>query len=402
MADDERGDALDAEAVRAALARVAHRVRHPDLPLVAFAAEIPDVPDLAALLDSDDEDEEIEITDADLSAEEREAARLRRAALMVAAIQVVDQCIDDLQVIDFGDPALLADEAADSFVYEWFPPRHRDAYDETFFRKVLVSAVRVADDLADPGAGHASCTAEEIIRHAIGMIAVELCEVADLGQPWAEADELLLEDVDFEYLYDESMDGLEDDPGTQAGLGLHVPPVSDWFAPFNKTRFVHPYAETTSTASRAHDLHLRLDGDMHPSDLVDSPAVKDSSPVGSFAAGSEIVTLARGIADRSDEGLWVADDADRERSFALLVAIASADEGGCGWLEWEPYEDAGTVRTDPVVMLTPQRHFPVGEDEPWLSAAVGGNHILAVPLRFVVSYRPDPDVRRQWNEKFAF
>jgi hypothetical protein len=60
------------------------------------------------------------------------------------------------------------------------------------------------------------------------------------------------------------------------------------------------------------------------------------------------------------------------------------------------------VRTDPVVMLTPRRHFPVGDDEPWLSAAVGGNHILAVPLRFVVSYRPDPDVRRQWNEKFAF
>ena len=77
MADDERGDALDAEAVRAALARVAHRVRHPDLPLVAFSAEIPDVPDLAALMDSEDEDEEIEITDDDLSAEEREAAARR-------------------------------------------------------------------------------------------------------------------------------------------------------------------------------------------------------------------------------------------------------------------------------------------------------------------------------------
>jgi hypothetical protein len=398
MADDELPDA---DAIRAALARVANRVRHPDLPLVAFAADLPDLPDLlSSLSDGEEEDEEVEITEDDLSPEEREEAALRRAALLVAANQVIDQCIDDLQVIDFGDPDLIADEAADSFVYEWFPPRHRDAYDETFFRKVLVSAVRVAGDLADPGAGHAACTAEEIIRHAVGMIAVELCEVADLGQAWAEPDELLLEDVDFEYLYDESMDGLEDDPGTQAGLGLHVPPVADWFAPFNKTRFVHPYAETSSTASRAHDLHLRLDGELHPSDLLESAAVIDPSPVGSFAAGSEIVTLARAAADRSD-GLWVADDASREESFAALVALASAEEGNCGWLEWEPYEDAGTVRADPVVMLTPQRHYPVGEDEPWISAAVGGNHILAVPLRFVVSYRPDAEVRRQWNEKFA-
>jgi hypothetical protein len=32
----------------------------------------------------------------------------------------------------------------------WFPGRHRDAYDEDFFRKVMVTAVQVAADLGDP------------------------------------------------------------------------------------------------------------------------------------------------------------------------------------------------------------------------------------------------------------
>ena len=58
------------------------------------------------------------------------------------------------------------------------PGRHRGAYDEDFFRKVMVTAVQVAADLADPRGGPASCTAGEIVRHAVGVIAGELCEAA--------------------------------------------------------------------------------------------------------------------------------------------------------------------------------------------------------------------------------
>jgi hypothetical protein len=375
MADDEMEDGSYAMAIRSRLAEVADRVRHPGLPLVFFAADLPEV----------DGDEDRELADDDLPEEEREDARLRRATLILAAMQVIDRCIDDLQV--------LPDEVEVSFVYEWFPSRHRDSYDEAFFRKVLVCAVRVADDLANPEADSATCTAEEIIRHAIGAIAEELCDEADLGQPWLHPDEMLQEDMDFEYLYQEKMDGLEDDPGMQAGLGLHVPPVSDWFAPFNAERMVHPYAEVAATASRAHDLYLRLTGENNPSDLLESKAADDPAPIGSFAAGSEVVSLARRAADAKDPGLWVADDTDRERSFAALVALSATAEAGSGWLEWEPYEGADTVRADPVIILSPRRHFPVGDDEPWVSAAIGGSALLAVPLRFVVSYRPDPEVR---------
>jgi hypothetical protein len=330
-----------------------------------------------------------EISEDDVPAGEREPAGLRRAALLVAAVDVVDRCIDDLQLIEFGDDQQPdADEADDLFVYEWFPGRHRDAYDEDFFRKVMVTAVQVAADLADPRGGPASCTAEEIVRHAVGVIAGDLCEAASLEKPWLDPDEYLLEDADFEFLYGEDMDGLEDDPGMQAALNVDVPPVRDWFSPFNSSRVVHPYLETPSSAPVLYDLYPRLGPDGDPSVVLASDVVDAAAPVASFAAGSEIVALARQAAVPGN-GQWVADEADPKRSFAALVTAAAAGEGG-GWLEWEPYDGADSVRTDPVIALTAHRHFPVGEDEPWVHAALGGGRFLAIPLRFTGSWRRAP------------
>jgi hypothetical protein len=48
------------------------------------------------------------------------------------------------------------------------------------------------------------------------------------------ATEYLIEDTDFEFVYSEQMDGLEDGPGAQAAFGIDVWP----------SRVVRPYAET--------------------------------------------------------------------------------------------------------------------------------------------------------------
>lgn len=374
-----------ADSVRSRLRAVAGKARHPDLVLWRFVA------DMNVLPDRD------EVSEDDMPAGEREPAELRRAALLVAAVDVVDRCIDDLQLTGFGDHQRPdADEAADSFVYEWFPGRHRGTYDEDFFRKVMVTAVQVAADLADPRGGPASCTAEEIVRHAVGVIAGELCEAAGLGQPWLDPDEYLLEDADFEFLYGADMDGLEDDPGTQAALNIDVPPVWDWFSPFNSSRVVHPYTETPPSAPVLHDLYPRLGPGHDPSVLLAPGVVDAAAPLAPFAAGSEIVALARRQAAPGN-GQWVADAADPERSFAALVE-AAAIANGSGWLEWEPHDGADSVRTDPVIALTAHRHFPIGDDEPWVHASVGGGRFLAIPLWFVVSYRPDPQVGKRWEQ----
>jgi hypothetical protein len=356
------------------------------LELCRFVADADDLPDLE------------EIDDDDVPVDQRGPAKLRRAALLVAAIDVVDRCIEELRFIEFDEDAMPdEDDAEDSFVYEWFPRRHRRYYNEDFFRKVLVTTVQVAADLANPAGGPASCTAEEIVRHAIGEIAMSLCDDASLGPPWMHPDETLLEDTDFQLLYDDDMDGLEDDPGAQAARGVEIPPVQDWFSPFNNSRIVHPYAETQSSAPVLHNLYLRL-GPEDPS-LVLIPEVVDSpAPVSAFTAGSEAVALARRSADPAEKR-WIAHDSEPESSYAALVSAAASD-GGSGWIDWEPFDGAGSIRTEPVIRLTPHRHFPVGQDEPWLEVALTSGLYVAIPIKFTVSYQPDPAVRKEWENRF--
>jgi hypothetical protein len=379
--------------LRDALLAASDKVRHPALSLDYFVS----VRCLDVVGDGDDR------TLTGVPDVEVQAARIRRGSVIVAAEQVIDQCITDLQQVTFDDEGFPTGERAEeSFVYEEFPHRHRHAYNQTFYRKVLVTAIKVAHDLADPQGADAGCTAEEIIRAALGPIATGLCQLVELDEPDIHLEDALLEDFDFEYLFDDEMDGIEDDPARQAAWGMTVPGVRDWFSPFNEHSVVHPYAETAPSARPVmHNLLNRVAKSDNHRQVLDSPAIDAHDPISSLAASSEAVALAR-AATTPDEDLlvWVPDEHAPERSYdALVTALAQAPRGS-GWLTWEPHENADVVRTEPVVSATAHRHFPVGRDEPWLWAAVGGGRMLAIPLAAVVSYQPDPDVRHTWEHRF--
>jgi len=113
--------------------------------------------------------------------------------------------------------------------------------------------------------------------------------------------------------------------------------------------------------------------------------------VAAVGAGSAAVAQARRAADHTDPELWVPDDT--EASFNALLAAVSRAPSGSGRLTWQSFDGDDTIRTDLVMRATPYRHFPVGPDEPWIDATVGKARLLAIPLRYVVSYRPDPDLR---------
>ena len=170
--EDESVHQLEA-AIRGRLHAVAGKVRHPGLALSHFVAG----PDDLAGYDYGDKDDHHDDEDAcggedDLRvlSGKQEAAMLRRAALLVAALDIVDQCMDDLQLLCFEDGFPDAEDAEDTFVYQVFPERHRHAYDEAFFRKILVTAVGVAGDLADPNAGElARSLAQEAAAVASAM-----------------------------------------------------------------------------------------------------------------------------------------------------------------------------------------------------------------------------------------
>lgn len=380
--------------LRESMVAASGRVRHPSLSLDFFVSSA-----YIDVLDANDEGELAGIPDAEI-----EAARIRRGSVMFAAEQIIDRCIEDLQEIEFDDNGFPdPDRAEESFVYEEFPRRHRYAYHQLFFRKVLVTAVKVAQDLADPNGREAACTTEEIIRHVIGHIASSLCELVELDEPNVGLDDALLEDLDFLDLFDQEMDGIEDDPARQATMGIDVPGVDNWFSPFNDYSVVHPYAETEPTTGPAVHNLLGSVSDREEYDAVlASPALDSPDPLTGLGPASEAVALARqGAAADADPAVWVADDTDPEHSYAALVTAAKRGAGGSGWLTWEPYENADFVRTDPVVSFTPHRHFPTAHDHPWIWAAVGGGRLLAIPLTVVVSYRPDPEVHHRWNTLFA-
>ena len=87
-------------------------------------------------------------------------------------------------------------------------------------------------------------------------------------------------------------------------------------------------------------------------------------------------------------------------SFGDLVRATTLSPDGSGWITWEPHSGADTVRTDGVIAAAPHRHFPVGVDEPYIEVSLGAR-LLSIPLAAVVSYRPDPEPRRRWEEAFA-
>jgi hypothetical protein len=87
-----------------------------------------------------------------------------------------------------------------------------DSCHASFLRKLLATTAKVAQDLASDEFTYPGCTAEELVLWAILQEWEVLLDLTDLGQSWTTLSEYLFEDLDFEYLFDADMDGVEDDP----------------------------------------------------------------------------------------------------------------------------------------------------------------------------------------------
>jgi hypothetical protein len=75
-----------------------------------------------------------------------------------------------------------------------------------------------------------------MLRGYTGRLAPELCDDAGLGEPLLHPGEMLLADTDFENLFVDAIDGLEDDPAQQAAISVELAPLNDWLTPFNPDR----------------------------------------------------------------------------------------------------------------------------------------------------------------------
>jgi hypothetical protein len=365
---------------------LAGEVRHPVLTLDLFADVRVDA-ESAHNEEADLADEEVIRI---LYPDDLRRARQRRGALLFAANLLFGRLTDDLIVLGGGTLPITEESVVD----EYFPGRFRQSYDLDFHRKLLATAAKVALNLATDAYTYPACTAEELTLYAVIREWQAVLELTDLVDGWTDdLTEYLLEDLDFEYLFDHEMDGIEDDPLAHKTSGMEVRSIADWFVPFNHDRIVHPYAvDLAPREFDLYDLTIR-DGRYELTRTV--PITSNPATVTGLEPISELVGLARAAKrqERVAAELWIPDETTAAGSFARLLALGT----GGGILTLQPGPDK-EITDVPVLSFIPQVAHP-SNGHAWAEVMyMSGRSEL--PLAAVVSFAADPSVKVRWQEIF--
>ncbi|MEV4939201.1 hypothetical protein [Streptomyces zaomyceticus] len=174
-----------------------------------------------------------------------EAAELAAGALVYAAEVLIDELYDDVRTLA-EEESTVAECESELWHLDRLPPRYAPRYDERFARRFLVTAVALTTRFTDGSFDRLGCLAEELV---LKMLLEEAHATLDLfgllGGEVADALECfttgVYEDTDFELLYDDSRDGIDEDPDLNA-MGITPLGIRTWFTPFDSGGYVHPYA----------------------------------------------------------------------------------------------------------------------------------------------------------------
>ncbi len=231
-AAESDGDDYDAEAE-------AKAVRGQMLTLADELRAFPPV--MFGVLDGEDDEEDIGSEFA-VSPEE---ARLAAGALVYATDILVDELFQDVQTLTQEDTSAAECEGP-LWHFEDLPERYALQYDARFARRFLVTVIAMTTRFTDGSFQQLSCVAEELALRLLlneTNVTLETFGLLDDGVS-AALDAFtnnVYEDMDHEWLYDDSMDGIDE---SAAGAALGVAPMGfkAWFSPFNEGRYVHPSA----------------------------------------------------------------------------------------------------------------------------------------------------------------
>jgi hypothetical protein len=160
-----------------------------------------------------------------------------RGSLIVAATWVADALLDDAAALAHGATVTDTSQLVN------LPPQFEPHYTPGFARQFLVAFLDLTARLTQDHWSAPSCVAQELgVRLLLDQAAV-VADLAGLSLPpdWTDTlAELLLEDIDHEYLYDPALDGFEDDPDF-GPPGMTSMRVQDWFTHFPGHRPLPPY-----------------------------------------------------------------------------------------------------------------------------------------------------------------
>ncbi|MCX5085411.1 hypothetical protein [Streptomyces sp. NBC_00401] len=209
--------------------------------LKAFGPEM-----FGVITKEDPEDEEF----GDYEGTSDKDAQLAAGALMWATDVMVDQLFMDVHTLTEGETSVA--ECEDVLWHlEDLPGRYALRYDAQFARRFLVTVIAMTTRFTHGTFTQLSCVAEELALRVLlteAKVCLETFNLLDDGVEQALdcfAD-LVYEDMDHEWLYDDATDGIDDSPVGEL-LGIAPMGLADWFKPFNNDRYVHPYAKDTPT-----------------------------------------------------------------------------------------------------------------------------------------------------------
>ncbi|MFH9727492.1 hypothetical protein ACH4M4_31665 [Streptomyces sp. NPDC017254] len=173
------------------------------------------------------------------------AAELAAGALVYASEVLIDELYDDVRTLA-EEESNVAECAGELWHLDRLPPRYALRYDEAFARRFLVTVIALTTRFTDGGFRNLGCLAEGLVlkllleeAHAtldlFGLLSGEVAEALECFSTG------VYEDRDFEWLYDDSKDGIDEDPDLN-GMGITPLGFRTWFTPSGTGRYVHPYA----------------------------------------------------------------------------------------------------------------------------------------------------------------
>lgn len=169
-------------------------------------------------------------------------AKLLAGALWEASVVLIDQLFEDLAALRRLH-SIDRKDIANTFVLSWLPPRYAHNYDVGFVQRFVVVATDMTGALVR-GWSRPSCVAQELALRCL-LDQVEVIQDSydlDLADGWrGRLEEQMFEDTDSEMLYQNALDGFENDVELNMQMGFAPMNVPEWFEPFNGAS-VPPFA----------------------------------------------------------------------------------------------------------------------------------------------------------------
>ncbi len=165
---------------------------------------------------------------------------LEQKGLKFGCALLIDKVFDDLKYIENPENVRF------TTLELHLPERYLMHHSPLFCKQFLVCIITVAWKLAQPQRLLLSSLAEELAAWAILTEARAWIELNIDRTVAEEVYEVFIqeffEDLDFEYLFDDAYDGVDESPIGEV-LGITSLKIEDWFRPFSdeSSRIAHPY-----------------------------------------------------------------------------------------------------------------------------------------------------------------